>query len=174
MFRRDNFRRQPSFDLPKPVEVGKEYDVVIAEVGAKGDGIARVSNFVIFVANTKKDDKVKIKITSVGRSFAVGEKVGEGAEEKPAETTEAKEEATETTEEKPAEATETKEEASETTEEKPAETTETKEEASETTEEKPAETTEAKEEASEEAVKEEEVSEEAKEEKTEESSEKAG
>jgi len=72
-FRRDDNR---SFNLPKPVEVGKEYEVEISEVGAKGDGIARLSNFVIFVPNTQKGEKVKVKINSVGRSFAVAEKVG--------------------------------------------------------------------------------------------------
>ena len=31
---------------PKPVEVGKEYDVQITELSRKGDGIARVERFV--------------------------------------------------------------------------------------------------------------------------------
>jgi predicted RNA-binding protein with TRAM domain len=80
--RRGNFRgprRQP--DLPKPVEVGKEYNVEIAEVGAKGDGIARINNFVIFVPNTKQGEKVKIKINSIGRSFAIAEKVSSASTE---------------------------------------------------------------------------------------------
>ena len=46
----------------KPVKIGEEYDVEIKEVGSRGDGIARVKNFVIFVANTKKGEKCKIKI----------------------------------------------------------------------------------------------------------------
>ncbi len=68
------FRRQLP-DLPKPVEIGKEYDVEISEVGSRGDGIARINNFVIFVPNTKQGEKVKVNIKSLGRSFAVGERV---------------------------------------------------------------------------------------------------
>jgi len=62
----------------KPVKVGETYDVEINETGSKGDGIARVKNFVVFVANAKKGEKCKIKITQVARRFAIGEKVGEG------------------------------------------------------------------------------------------------
>lgn len=76
------FRPRDSGGFEKPVKIGETYDVEIAEVGAKGDGIARVKNFVIFVANTEKGEKCKIKITSVSNRFAVGEKVeGEAAEE---------------------------------------------------------------------------------------------
>ena len=34
---------------PKPVEVGKEYEVEITEISRQGDGIARVQGFVVFV-----------------------------------------------------------------------------------------------------------------------------
>ncbi len=64
----------------KPVKQDETYDVEIKEVGTRGDGIARVNNFVIFVPNTKKGEKCKIKITQVSRRFATAEKVG-GAEE---------------------------------------------------------------------------------------------
>ena len=54
-----------------PVEVGKEYMVNIIDTGRGGDGIARISGFVIFVKNAKAGDKnIKIKITSVGSRFA--------------------------------------------------------------------------------------------------------
>jgi len=33
----------------KPVEVGKEYEVDITEISRKGDGIARVQGFIVFV-----------------------------------------------------------------------------------------------------------------------------
>ncbi len=66
----------------KPVKVGETYDVEISEIGSRGDGIARVKNFVIFVPNTKKGDKCKIKITQVSRRFAIGEKVEEKEEKK--------------------------------------------------------------------------------------------
>jgi predicted RNA-binding protein with TRAM domain len=38
---------------PKPVEVGKEYEVDITEISRQGDGIAKVQGFVIFVKNWK-------------------------------------------------------------------------------------------------------------------------
>jgi predicted RNA-binding protein with TRAM domain len=66
-------RRQSNFGGPKPVEIGKEYDVQITERSNRGDGIARIQGFVIFVKNGKVGDKVKVKVTSVGNRFAVAE-----------------------------------------------------------------------------------------------------
>ena len=66
----------------KPVKEGETYDVEIIEVGARGDGIAKIQNFVIFVSGTKKGDKVKVRITQLRGSSAVAEVVSEGAEEK--------------------------------------------------------------------------------------------
>ena len=70
----------PRDDLPKPVNAGEEYDVEIGEVGTRGDGIARVKNFVVFIADTKKGEKVHIKIKEVRDRFAIGEKTGGAAE----------------------------------------------------------------------------------------------
>jgi len=67
--------RERRDDFPKPVNEGEEYDVEINEIGTKGDGIARVKNFVIFVADTKQGEKCRIKITMVRPKFAVAEKV---------------------------------------------------------------------------------------------------
>ena len=55
---------------PVPVKEGDELDVTIEAVGRRGDGIAKVENFVIFVPGTKAGDHVKVKVTSVGGSFA--------------------------------------------------------------------------------------------------------
>jgi predicted RNA-binding protein with TRAM domain len=60
---------------PKPVEVGKEYDVQITETSRKGDGIARVQGFVIFVKDGKVGHTSKIKVTNVGARFATAELV---------------------------------------------------------------------------------------------------
>ena len=60
---------------PKPVEVGKEYDVQITETSRKGDGIARVQGFVIFVKDGKVGQTSKIKVTNVGARFATAELV---------------------------------------------------------------------------------------------------
>ena len=56
-----------------PVEVEKEYDVEISELSRRGQGIARVEGFVVFVPNTKVGEKVHIKITKVGDRFGIGE-----------------------------------------------------------------------------------------------------
>lgn len=61
--------------INRPVEEGKEYEVTIDAQGAKGDGIAHVEGFVIFVAGAKVGEKVRVKITALKRTFAIGEKV---------------------------------------------------------------------------------------------------
>jgi len=66
---------------PKPVEMGKEYDVEIQETSRRGEGITRIEGLVIFVPKTKPGDKVRIKITNISRRFAEAEVIGE-AEEK--------------------------------------------------------------------------------------------
>jgi len=60
---------------PKPVEMGKEYEVEISEISKRGDGIARIQGFVIFVAGAKSGQKAKIRITSIGDRFAKAEVV---------------------------------------------------------------------------------------------------
>ena len=58
---------------PCPVEMGKEYEVDITETSRQGDGIARIQGCVIFVANAKPRDHLKIRITRIGRSAANAE-----------------------------------------------------------------------------------------------------
>lgn len=48
-----------------PVKAGEEYEVDVEAVGGKGDGIARVKGFVLFVPGTKKGDHVRIRVTKV-------------------------------------------------------------------------------------------------------------
>ena len=60
-------------DRPKPVETGKEYDVSITEISRKGDGIARVEGFVIFVKNGKAGQNAKVRVTEVAQRFAIAE-----------------------------------------------------------------------------------------------------
>jgi len=114
---------------PKPVEIGKEYDVEIQETSRRGEGIARIKGLVVFVPNTKPGDKVKVRITRISRRFCEAEVVGK-AEAKPegeAETAE-----TETTEEtKETAAAEETEETAETEETEEAEEEENEEEGTE-------------------------------------------
>ena len=71
---------------PKPVELGKEYDVEIEETSRRGEGIARIKGLVTFVPNTKPGDRVRIKITRISRRFAEAEVTGEAVEEAQTET----------------------------------------------------------------------------------------
>jgi predicted RNA-binding protein with TRAM domain len=110
------------YDVPKPIKEGEEYDIEINEVGSKGDGIARIKNFVVFVSGAKQGEKCRVKIKEVRNRFAFGEKVGEGT------ASEAKPETTDATEEEVAEvegsAEESTSEDTETSEEEETEDTE--------------------------------------------------
>ncbi len=64
-----------------PIQVGEELDVTIEAAGSKGDGIAKVKGFVIFIAGTKQGERVKIKITKVFRKVGFGEVVGSSTSE---------------------------------------------------------------------------------------------
>jgi predicted RNA-binding protein with TRAM domain len=55
--------------------------VTVDSVGRRGDGIARINNFVIFIPGTNAGEKVKVKITMVRDTFATGEVVGRTQEE---------------------------------------------------------------------------------------------
>jgi predicted RNA-binding protein with TRAM domain len=57
--------------------------VTISEISRRGDGIAKIDGFVIFVAGAKQGWQGKIKVTQVANRFATGTVVGgsEGASE---------------------------------------------------------------------------------------------
>jgi predicted RNA-binding protein with TRAM domain len=59
-----------------PVREGEEYKVQIEAIGEKGDGIAKVKGFVLFVASVKKGDYVKVRITKVLQNVGFAEVVG--------------------------------------------------------------------------------------------------
>ena len=78
---RDGFR---SGSFEAPVNIGEELDVKIEAVGEKGDGIAKVKGFVLFVPGVKEGDEVKIKVTKVLRKVGFAEVVGKGTAPKEA------------------------------------------------------------------------------------------
>jgi predicted RNA-binding protein with TRAM domain len=55
----------------KPVETGKEYNVQITETSRKGDGIAKIQGFVIFVKGGHIGEQVKIMVTEARSRFAI-------------------------------------------------------------------------------------------------------
>ncbi|MDH5482809.1 MAG: TRAM domain-containing protein [Candidatus Bathyarchaeota archaeon] len=61
--------------LQTPVKENEELEVVIDDVGSRGDGIAKMQGFMIFVPHSKIGERVKVRILSVGGKFAVAEKI---------------------------------------------------------------------------------------------------
>ena len=68
----------------KPVEVGKEYNVTISDTSKRGEGIAKIDGFVIFVPGTKMGQQARIKVTSVSERFASGQVVENASSTTPA------------------------------------------------------------------------------------------
>ncbi len=67
-------KRFPSaYFREKPVKIGDELDITISEVSRRGDGLARVQGYVIFIPNTKQGDSVKVKIIQIRPNYAIGE-----------------------------------------------------------------------------------------------------
>lgn len=65
-------RRQMKVEKPKEIEEGQVYDLMIEDVGKKGDGIARKGPFIIYVPGTAKGSQVKVKIDKVSGTVAFG------------------------------------------------------------------------------------------------------
>ncbi|MBU1202127.1 MAG: TRAM domain-containing protein [Nanoarchaeota archaeon] len=68
-----------------PVREGEEHDVRIEAVGEKGDGVAKIKGFVVFVPGVKEGDEVKIRVTKVLRKVGFGEVVGKADQKAPQE-----------------------------------------------------------------------------------------
>ncbi len=61
----------------KALEEGKVYEVTIQDIGRKGDGIAKVGDYTIFVAGTAKGATVKTEIEKIAGKIAFGRVVRE-------------------------------------------------------------------------------------------------
>ncbi len=69
-------KRRVVAQAPKDeIEEGKEYELMIDSVGSKGDGIAKLSKYTIFVPNTSKGQTVKAKIKRISGNLAFAERV---------------------------------------------------------------------------------------------------
>ncbi len=60
----------------KPVKEGDVVEVEIVEKSRRGDGVAKVAGFVVFVPNAEVGQRVKVEIVKVGESYAVGKITG--------------------------------------------------------------------------------------------------
>ncbi|MEM1540029.1 MAG: TRAM domain-containing protein [Candidatus Bathyarchaeia archaeon] len=65
---------KPLFQIA-PVKENQELEVVIDDIGSKGDGIARIQGYLIFVPNSKIGERIRVRIVSVGGKFAVAERI---------------------------------------------------------------------------------------------------
>ena len=99
-----------------PINVGDELDVTIEAQGEKGDGLAKVKGFVIFVPGAKQGERVKIKINKVLKKVGFAEIVGKATTEASEETQESTEMSESSEEEQTYEEPETPEEPSEDSE----------------------------------------------------------
>lgn len=52
------------------LEEGKVYEVMVQDVGRKGDGVAKVDKYIIYIPGTTKGAKVKVKIDKISGSVA--------------------------------------------------------------------------------------------------------
>ena len=59
-----------------PVNEGDEITVKIDAIGEKGDGIAKVKGFVLFIPGVKENEEVKVRVTKVLRRVGFAEVVG--------------------------------------------------------------------------------------------------
>ena len=76
------------FGGPKPVESGKEYDVQVTEISRKGDGVARIQGFIVFVKGGRVGQKARVRVTHVGDRFATAETIDGGEQQQQQQSTE--------------------------------------------------------------------------------------
>jgi predicted RNA-binding protein with TRAM domain len=72
---KSRFRPGRPFVQSSPVKENQEIEVVIDDIGSRGDGIAKLQGYMIFVPNGKIGERVKVRIVSVGGKFAVAKRV---------------------------------------------------------------------------------------------------
>jgi len=69
------YRPSKPFLQKAPIWRGQQLEVVIDDIGSRGDGIARMHNYMIFVPGGKVGERITVKIVSVGGKFAVAERI---------------------------------------------------------------------------------------------------
>ena len=72
---RSRFRPSRPFATSKPVKENEEVEVVIDDIGSRGDGIAKIQGYMIFVPRSKIGERVKIRVRTVTEKFAIGERI---------------------------------------------------------------------------------------------------
>ena len=65
------FRLGRPFLQIRPVKENQEIEVMIDDIGSRGDGIAKMQGYLIFVPRSKMGERVKVRVQSVDEKFAV-------------------------------------------------------------------------------------------------------
>ncbi len=55
---------------PAPIRQGEDYEVLIEDVGSKGDGVCNIKGFKVYVRGAKAGERVKVRITGIMGGFA--------------------------------------------------------------------------------------------------------
>lgn len=61
----------------KPLEEGKVYELMIEDVSRRGDGVAKVDKYIIYVSGTAKGQVVKVHIDKISGTTAFGRLIRE-------------------------------------------------------------------------------------------------
>ena len=70
------YKDQPLYlSRPKPVEMGKEYNVTVKEISRRGDGIAKIQGFIIFIPETEIGEQIRIRVAMVSSRHATAERI---------------------------------------------------------------------------------------------------
>jgi predicted RNA-binding protein with TRAM domain len=69
------FRPSRPFLHLRHVEENQEMEVAIDDVGSRGDGVARVQGYLMFVPRSKIGERVRVRIRNVSGKFAPAERV---------------------------------------------------------------------------------------------------
>lgn len=56
---------------PKPVKEGDVIEVDVVEKSRRGDGVAKVEGFIVFVPGAEPGQHVKVQIEKVGDTYAI-------------------------------------------------------------------------------------------------------
>jgi len=70
--KRGRYSRNSSRQREIPVSLGEIYSVAIQGISKRGDGIAKINGFPIFVPGGRIRDRVTIQIVKIARGYAVG------------------------------------------------------------------------------------------------------
>lgn len=69
-------KRKAKTEVQGPViEEGKELEVHIESISKKGDGVAHIGKYILYVSGTKAGQNVKIRITRISGSVAFTQKI---------------------------------------------------------------------------------------------------